>query len=78
MNTERIINIILTDLSLENLKLQEDLEKVINDTDNTNSKLIRVKQALKELTINEIMINKFQNIVSPTNNNNNINLNQNG
>lgn len=63
---------------MENLKLQEDLEKVINDTDNTNSKLIRVKQALKELTINEIMINKFQNIVSPTNNNNNINLNQNG
>jgi cell fate (sporulation/competence/biofilm development) regulator YmcA (YheA/YmcA/DUF963 family) len=73
MDTSRVINIILTDLSLENLKLQEKLENLINSNKDVNEKVFTIKDALKSLAINELMITKFQAMVSQTNNNNNLN-----
>ena len=77
METNRTISIIISDLSLENLKLQESLEKAINNTDDVDIKLGRIKRYLSELAINEMMLTKFQSLVSPQNNNN-LNTNQNG
>ena len=77
METNRIISIIISDLSLENLKLQESLEKAINSSDDVNTKLTKVKMYLAELATNEMMITKFQSLVSPQNNND-LKMNQNG
>lgn len=77
METNRIVSIIISDLSLENLKLQESLEKAINSSDDVNTKLTKVKMYLAELATNEMMITKFQSLVSPQNNND-LKTNQNG
>lgn len=69
MDTTRVINIILSDLSLENLKLQETLERSINSNEKIEKKLLDVKSTLEALALNELMIAKFQTLVSgPTNN----------
>ena len=77
MEANRIVSIIISDLSLENLKLQESLEKAINSSDDVNIKLTKVKMYLAELATNEMMITKFQSLVSPQNNND-LKMNQNG
>lgn len=68
MESQRIISIILTDLSLENLKLQENLEKAINSTDGIDSRVNKIKDALKSLAINDLMITKFQSLITKSNN----------
>ena len=78
MDSNRVINIVLTDLSLENLKLQEKLENSINSNSKLDEKLLSVKDSLKQLAINELMITKFQALISKTDNNNNLNQNENG
>jgi hypothetical protein len=76
MDTNRIITIIMSDLSLDNLKLQESLEKSINSNDDINKKISDVKNLLSKITTNELMINKFQELTTP--NNKNLNMNENG
>ena len=78
MDTSRVINIILSDLSLENLKLQETIERSINSNDHVEQKVNDVKSALRALAINELMIGKFQALVSKPNNNQTQNQNENG
>ena len=70
MSTNRVVNIVLTELSVENLKLQEDLELLINSRDlETNNKVNKIKVFLEKLALNEIMISKFQTLLSNLNNN---------
>jgi hypothetical protein len=76
MDTNRIVNIILTDLSLENLKLQEKLEFEINSVSQVDSKILKIKDLLRSIALNELSLTKFQSLVSEPNNNNNNNLNQ--
>jgi hypothetical protein len=76
MDSNRIISIIMSELSLDNLKLQESLEKTINSTEEINQKISSVKDLLAKLALNDAMITKFQSLVSP--NNNKLNTNENG
>jgi hypothetical protein len=70
MSTNRVVNIVLTELSVENLKLQEDLEISINSRDlETNDKVNKIKVLLEKLALNEMMISKFQTLLSNLNNN---------
>jgi ribosome biogenesis SPOUT family RNA methylase Rps3 len=78
MDTNRIVNIILTDLSLENLKLQEKLEFEINSVSQVESKVSIIKELLKQISINELALTKFQALVSQPNNNNELKPNENG
>lgn len=78
MDTNRIISIILSDLSLENLKLQDTIEKSINSNENIDTKIFDVKSTLKNLVLNELMIGKFQSLISTINNNQTQNQNENG
>ncbi len=66
----------MSDLSLDNLKLQESLEKSINSNDDINIKITDVKNLLNKIVTNELIIKKFQELTTP--NNNNLNMNQNG
>ena len=78
MDTTRVISIILSDLTLENLKLQEMLERSINSNEHIETKVSDVKSVLKSLALNELMITKFQTLVSKPNNNQTQNQNENG
>lgn len=78
MDTTRVISIILSDLSLENLKLQETLERSINSNEHIETKVSEVKTTLRALALNELMITKFQALVSKPNNNQTQNQNENG
>jgi len=55
----RIITIILTDLSLENLKLHEELENLINSEKSLDDKIDMTNFLLQKIVINELKITKF-------------------
>jgi hypothetical protein len=68
MDASRLINIVLTDMSLENLKLQEDLELTINSPEEIDKKIKNIKTQLKNIALNELMISKFQSLMETNNN----------
>lgn len=78
MEMQRTLNIILSELSLKNLKLQDDLEREINSKALINYKVSQVESILRELSINELMIAKFQSLIQKPNNNQTQNQNENG
>ncbi len=67
MDTNRTINMVITQLALDALKLEESVEIAINATEEPNIKINRVKNALKDLVINEMMITKFQSLTTKPN-----------
>lgn len=69
MNSERFIRIILTDLSSDLMKAEEELERVINSATDTNDKICLVKQLLEKISLIELSINKFNSMISNNNNN---------
>lgn len=77
MNTERIFNIIITDLTTNLLVLENELERTINSDIDTTSKLMEIKRLLREISLNESSMIKFRSMVT-NNNNNNQNPQENG
>jgi hypothetical protein len=77
MNTERIFNIIITDLTTNLLILENELERTINSDTDTNSKLMDIKRLLREISLTEFSMTKFRSMVT-NNNNNNQNPQENG
>ena len=69
MNSERLFNIIMMELTTEKMKLEENLEDAINSKESAEVKVERVKMALQALTNKENCIAKFSSLI--TNNNNN-------
>jgi hypothetical protein len=53
----------LSDLSIENLKLQDKLERAINSEENIDDKVFTVKEILGDIAINELSIEKFKTMV---------------
>ena len=83
MDAKRLANLVLGDLTLENLKIQEKLESAINSTTlDVEMKLITIKQHLTSLTLNELSAAKFQQLLGtvppPATNNDTLNQTQNG
>lgn len=69
MNTSRVINIVLCDLSNDNLKLQEDLEMFLNShVLNIDDKVTKIKSLLEKLALNEMMLGKLNGFLSDLNN----------
>lgn len=64
MNTEKILALVLQDLGSDYLKMEMELERVINSDIKTTDKLQTIKSILYELTAIENSINKFKNLVS--------------
>lgn len=75
MNTERTINIVLSELALDNLKLQDELELAINNAETIDDKVKTIKEILAKMVINESSLTKFQALLS---NNNKLNQEQDG
>ncbi len=70
MDTNRVLNIILTDMTLANLKAQEELERIINSDIELTNKLKHVSDLLETISLNELKIAKFQGMITTKNNEN--------
>jgi hypothetical protein len=69
MNSERLFKIILSDLTLEKLKNEEELERVINSDKEIEVKIDRIKSLLNQISLTEISIAKFSGMLTVNNNN---------
>ena len=66
MDIERLFKSVITDLSLVHLKLEDELERIINSDDNLENKINNVKTILEKMAINVLSVSKFSML---TNNN---------
>ena len=71
MDANRVVNIVLTDISLDSIKAQEELERTINSDIHIDEKAELIKLGLKTLVLSELMITKLQTLVSTNNKNEN-------
>jgi prophage DNA circulation protein len=60
---ERFFNIIMNDLTSEQMKLEEELEFVINSKNDIHTKVNTVKDLLNKLIINEASMVKFASMI---------------
>ncbi len=77
MDLTRLVTLVTIDLSLENLKLQEELERYMNmdiADIGINTKIFKIKLQLEKLVMNELMVTKFQQILETSYPDNNKNL----
>jgi hypothetical protein len=71
METNRTIQALLMSLSTDQLTIEDDLERVINDKEQPlYVRIDEVKQLLSKLTTIELSVAKLQNMLQNNNNNN--------
>lgn len=70
MNTERLFNIVIGELSIDKLKLETELETAINSSDDVDTKVMKIKSILARISTLENSIAKFSNLINNNNNNN--------
>jgi hypothetical protein len=69
----RTINIILMELSVDKLKAEDKLEKLVNSTVDISEKTKEIKSVLREIVLIDEMTKKWQDYMpgeEPKNNNN--------
>lgn len=67
----RIFDIIKSELNSDKLKLEEELERVINHKDiDTDGKVKTIKELLREISLLEISFKKFEKYTSDETNTN--------
>ena len=71
MNSERLFKIIISDLTSEKMKNEEELERIINLDMETDVKILTIKNILKQISLTELSIAKFSGMLTVNNNNNN-------
>ncbi len=69
MDINRLVNIVLSDIGLDNLKETENLETAISSKEDINTKTSAIKSCLQRIAINDLMIMKFKSYVVPADNN---------
>lgn len=70
-----IIDLTLATLLADNIRIQLDLERVINDNVRPESRVVLIKGYLQEMVINEMSVTKLQALI---NNNTNTKKTENG
>ena len=68
MNTERLFTIILMDFSLEKLKIEEELQNVINSDTVVGEKLSTIKSLVNRLVSIDASIVKFTQLTNTNKN----------
>ena len=69
MNTERLFNVVLLELTTDKMKMEDKLEQTINSSDSIEHKVISIKSILAGMANNDASVAKLQSML---NNNNNI------
>jgi len=59
MNTQRFIELVISDMTTEKLRLEAELERSVNLDIDTDSKVFTVKKLLKDIAICELSLSKF-------------------
>jgi thymidylate synthase len=72
MNTERLFKIVIMDLTTDNFKLEQELERVINSDKNTDLKTQTIKLILSKMVSIDASITKFTSMFNNNNNNNEV------
>ena len=67
MNTERLFNIVIGELSIDKLKFETELETAINSTEDVDTKVMRIKSILAKISTVENSIAKFSNLINNNN-----------
>ena len=67
MNGDRIFKIVIMELTTDNLKLEDELESVINSKLEMQTKLNSIKTILTKMTSIEASIAKFTSMMSNNN-----------
>jgi hypothetical protein len=67
MEMDRLFKIIMSDLTSERMKMEEELEFVINSREDIHTKVSTIKKVLERITINEASMMKFASMI-PNNN----------
>jgi hypothetical protein len=72
MNSDRLFKIIISDLTSEKMKNEEELERIINSDMETDLKISTIKSILRETSLTELSIAKFSGMLMANDNNNKI------
>jgi hypothetical protein len=64
----RIVSIIITELTSDILKYEEEMELAINSKEDINTKISKIKTNLGKIVQTELMIEKWKNYTSNDNN----------
>lgn len=70
MNTERLFNVVLLELTTDRMKLEDRLEQTINSSENIDQKTTSIKMILASIANNEASTAKLQSMLNNNNNNN--------
>jgi hypothetical protein len=69
MNNERLFNVVILELSAKKLKIEDDLERTLANSNTIDHKSSEIQRLVKELIEVENSINRFQEMISTNNNN---------
>jgi putative IMPACT (imprinted ancient) family translation regulator len=70
MNTERLFNLVMSDMAMDKLKLEDDLERIINNKDmSIDVKMLETKSILYRISTTENAIATFSNLLNNNNKN---------
>lgn len=69
MNEERIFKMIQMELTTDQVKLENELERIMNSDIQTDKKITKIKDILGKLVTIEASLIKFITLTSGTNNN---------
>lgn len=71
MNTERLFNVVVLELTTEKLRIEDSLEQVLASSEEITIKSHRIKDLVARLVTIETSLEKFNSMVSINNNNDN-------
>lgn len=68
MNTERLFNLVMSDMAMDKMKLEDDLERTINNKDiSIDEKMTMAKSLLYKISNVENAIATFSNLLNNNN-----------
>jgi hypothetical protein len=68
MNTERLLNIVMMDMTMEKMKIEDDIERTINDNNiSIDDKTMKMKSLIHRLSTTENSIATFSNMLNNNN-----------
>ena len=68
MNTERLLNIVMMDMTMDKMKIEDDIERTINDNDiSIDEKTMKMKSLIHRLSTTENSIATFSNMLNNNN-----------
>lgn len=67
MEVPEIFNTVLMDLANDRLQLEQELERCVNLDISVPDKVNKIKVALKDIAVNDLMVSKWQHYMPITN-----------